>query len=200
MARHSFLKAVPLDQVQAIFISDFQRDCFEWQQDHTHIEIALDEGQLYCPAGRRSQAIAELELELELEQKQGTPEALYQLGLQLTQQYPLFLEVTSKAAQGYALANASEPPVLHQDHLDAASKTTCFHRLMQHHRQLRQLPNDLNWAHFKVNLSHWNEHHAQKPAFLELTNSETYLAAAQLQLEGPPFAHWALSEALALYP
>jgi triphosphatase len=67
------------------------------------VEAALDLGMI--EADGRSQPIAEIELEL----IQGSPEALYDLALELDALTPLQLETRSKSVRGYTLAGG-EPP------------------------------------------------------------------------------------------
>jgi inorganic triphosphatase YgiF len=67
------------------------------------IEAALDHGTIETRNG--SQPIAEIELEL----LEGSPEALYNLALQLDALAPLRIETRSKSALGYALANGKAP-------------------------------------------------------------------------------------------
>ncbi|NNG05200.1 MAG: CYTH and CHAD domain-containing protein [Inquilinus sp.] len=65
------------------------------------IEIAFDDG--IVVADDRSEPVAELELEL----LHGSPKALYDLALELTDLVPLKFETRSKSARGYALAGAA---------------------------------------------------------------------------------------------
>jgi triphosphatase len=71
------------------------------------VEAALDLGTI--EASERSLPLAELELEL----IEGKPAALFQLALELDRLTPLYVETSSKAARGYALARG-EPPAWHK--------------------------------------------------------------------------------------
>ena len=67
------------------------------------IEAALDPGTIETRGDRMP--IAEIELEL----LEGSPEALYNLALELDKLAPLRIETRSKSALGYALANGDAP-------------------------------------------------------------------------------------------
>jgi inorganic triphosphatase YgiF len=83
------------------------------RRDHSEIEVALDVGEIR--AGGACQPLCELELEL----KQGQPEALLALAMELAQGLALLPGQASKAERGYALAaglhhqpRRAAPPVL----------------------------------------------------------------------------------------
>ncbi|EPC02787.1 hypothetical protein L861_23525 [Litchfieldella anticariensis FP35 = DSM 16096] len=79
------------------FVTDFQRHTWMLEMAGSHVELALDQGEIR--AGERRAAINELELEL----KEGTNDALWQLAERLAEWVPLRPANTSKAARGTAL-------------------------------------------------------------------------------------------------
>lgn len=108
------------------FVTSFERT--SWQvarRDGSVIEVALDLGQVV--AGDKTAAICELELEL----LSGSPVALFELAQQIARTVAVLPVNTSKAGQGYALAQNSldrplqaRPPVLDREMplLDAARR------------------------------------------------------------------------------
>lgn len=90
-----------------IFITDVQRS--EWQlhmPDGSHVELALDLGELRI--GSRREAIEEIELEL----KHGNARHLFEVALALQADIPLHIENISKAERGYAYYRPIQPPVV----------------------------------------------------------------------------------------
>ena len=71
--------------------------------DGTHVEVALDIGELQ--RGERTVQVRELELEV----KDGDPARLYELAQQVHQAFPVRVENVSKAERGYALASEDKP-------------------------------------------------------------------------------------------
>lgn len=71
--------------------------------DGTHVEVALDVGELQ--RGERSVQVRELELEI----KDGDPARLFELAQQVHQATPVRIENVSKAERGYALAGEDKP-------------------------------------------------------------------------------------------
>jgi inorganic triphosphatase YgiF len=71
--------------------------------DGTHVEVALDIGELQ--RGERTTQVRELELEV----KDGDPARLYELAQQVHQALPVRVENVSKAERGYALASEDKP-------------------------------------------------------------------------------------------
>ncbi|WP_296945292.1 CYTH and CHAD domain-containing protein [uncultured Massilia sp.] len=71
--------------------------------DGTHVEVALDVGELQH--GERTAQVRELELEV----KDGDPARLYELAQQVHQALPVRIENVSKAERGYALAGEDKP-------------------------------------------------------------------------------------------
>ena len=84
-------------QLQAVFVTEFDRRIWPLQMFDSEIELALDSGEIR--SGERRMALSEAELEL----KSGKPERLYELALGLHASIPFTLETRTKAARGYAL-------------------------------------------------------------------------------------------------
>jgi inorganic triphosphatase YgiF len=84
------------------------------------IEVAIDQGEIVTPAGAKL-PINELELEL----AEGTDTAaLYQLAKAVHADVPVRLEMETKSARGYALADGREPTTRKADKLALAEDTT----------------------------------------------------------------------------
>lgn len=100
-----------------IFGSDVRRTVWHLRlAQGARVELALDQGELRH--GDQHEPISEIELEL----KSGTPEALFDLALQLQEHVPLRVGNLSKSARGYALqapmaaaAVKARPVVLSRD-------------------------------------------------------------------------------------
>ncbi|SDM06430.1 CYTH domain-containing protein [Franzmannia pantelleriensis] len=113
------LDAATLDALAPRFRTDFQRRTWQLKWHDSHIELALDRGEIV--AGSRQAEICELELEL----KAGEVAALWQLAETLAEQVALRPAQTSKAARGAALgANQWTLPE------DDTSPRACFDRSM----------------------------------------------------------------------
>ncbi len=105
------------ERIVPLFTTDFQRVTWHVEDPNgSLIEVCLDQGEVR--QGDKSTPLCEVELEL----KRGEATALFELALQLTADFPLLLENTSKAQRGYELlhprsiaAVAPSPPPLHQD-------------------------------------------------------------------------------------
>lgn len=91
------LDRATLNALAPAFRTDFQRRTWQLRLADSHIELALDRGEIV--AGQRRAEICELELEL----KAGKVAALWQLAEQLAEQLALRPSQTSKAARGAAL-------------------------------------------------------------------------------------------------
>lgn len=85
------------DRLVAVFVTEFDRRCWQLQMFDSEIELALDQGAIR--SGDRSMPLSEAELEL----KSGRPERLYELALALHGTVPFTLEPRTKSARGYAL-------------------------------------------------------------------------------------------------
>ncbi|MBS9403213.1 CYTH domain-containing protein [Halomonas sp. TRM85114] len=79
------------------FATDFRRETWQLEDAESHIELALDLGEIH--AGERRVAIREMELEI----KRGEPGRLWALAEALTDRVGLRPADTSKAARGNAL-------------------------------------------------------------------------------------------------
>jgi len=94
-------EAIPALQPQ--LSTDFERWSWQITWQDSHIELALDEGEIH--SGGHQATICEAELEL----KSGAPEALWSLAQALAERLPLRPSDTSKAARGNALAAQQWP-------------------------------------------------------------------------------------------
>ncbi len=92
--------------LQPVFSTDFTRSVLELRYDGAAIELCMDSGEIR--AGTRTRPISELELEL----KEGEPQALFHLALELLEIVPLEVEPSSKAEYGYGLFGGGEPAVV----------------------------------------------------------------------------------------
>lgn len=86
-----------LQQVQPLFVTDFQRIVINIISDSNQIELAIDQGEVR--AGDLSEAVNEVELEL----LAGTEASLQTLADQLAKDISLIPEPMSKAQRGYRL-------------------------------------------------------------------------------------------------
>jgi triphosphatase len=83
-----------------LFHTDFQRTSWNLNtDDHTQIELVLDQGQVKTAA--KTAPLHEIELEL----KKGDSQQLYKIAEWLKQTIPLSVENRSKAERGYLLYN-----------------------------------------------------------------------------------------------
>lgn len=109
------------DDLRPVFTTDFKRTIWRIKGPDSDIEVALDLGQI--KAGRRRLEFSELEFEL----KSGAPRALFDLALELLNDYPVSIEHRTKADRGHDLAaghapaprRAQSPPL--DDHMTARS-------------------------------------------------------------------------------
>lgn len=95
------LKELDKQTLSGIFHTDFTRElvelCWQHEGEETRVELALDLG--VVRTSEQSEEICELELEL----RQGQPEALLQLALELANEFALMPCDISKAERGYRL-------------------------------------------------------------------------------------------------
>lgn len=89
---------IDLAQLQPVFETNFERQVVMLHEGDTVIEVAIDRGQVV--SGTRARPLNELELEL----KGGDSVALIAWAKKLAAQVPVFLNLVSKAEQGYFLA------------------------------------------------------------------------------------------------
>lgn len=96
-------QGVSLADLRPVFETNFMRRTLMLQSAGAVIECALDEGGILADGRRRD--LCELELEL----KQGAATALLAWASSLTERIPVFLNLISKAEQGYTLAGLHQP-------------------------------------------------------------------------------------------
>ncbi|TGN38530.1 CYTH domain-containing protein [Marinobacter confluentis] len=98
---------VSLDQLKPVFETNFERQVLmatESGSDRdTLVEVAIDQGRIL--SGDQLSALSEIEFEL----KSGNPSALRDMAVKLAESVPVFLNVISKAEQGYHLAGVESP-------------------------------------------------------------------------------------------
>ena len=124
-----------------VFETNFERQVIMLEDDSAIIEVAVDSGEII--AGNKRRDLCEIEFEL----KSGNADRLLIWAQKLAQQCPLFLNLVSKAEQGYFLANDAGS-VRGPEHAeksentgsDSAKLTTFLHQLSQ--SWLRQQPVD----------------------------------------------------------
>jgi inorganic triphosphatase YgiF len=94
---------VDLNNLELVFETNFQRQVY-WLEDMGNlIEVAVDSGSIRAGDFRRP--LHEVEFEL----KEGDGKSLTRWALSLAQQVPVFLNLVSKAEQGYHLAGCYTP-------------------------------------------------------------------------------------------
>ncbi len=94
---------VDLGELELAFETNFQRRIIMLEQAESVIEVALDSGEVV--AGKQARPLHEVEFEL----KAGEPTALLENARVLAQAVPVFLNLISKAEQGYYLAGIYRP-------------------------------------------------------------------------------------------
>ncbi|MCL1476418.1 MULTISPECIES: CYTH domain-containing protein [unclassified Marinobacter] len=92
---------VNLARLAPVFETNFERQVIMLEDDIAVIEVAVDTGEII--ANGQSRALCEIEFEL----KSGNPDSLLIWAQKLAQQCPVFLNLVSKAEQGYFLADES---------------------------------------------------------------------------------------------
>ncbi|AOY90268.1 adenylate cyclase [Marinobacter salinus] len=98
---------INLARLQPVFETNFTRQIIMLRQGDTEIEVALDQGAIV--SGDSSRPLSEVEFEL----KSGDPSALITWAGRLAGQVPVFLNLVSKAEQGYYLAGLYTPDARH---------------------------------------------------------------------------------------
>jgi inorganic triphosphatase YgiF len=94
---------VDLSDLQLAFETNFQRQEIILKDGDNEIEVAVDAGQIL--GGGKTMPLHEVEFEL----KAGDAECLMQQASKLAEQVPVFLNLVSKAEQGYYLAGIYQP-------------------------------------------------------------------------------------------
>lgn len=96
-------QSVNLAELEPVFETNFQRRVIMIEQGDSLIEVAIDSGEIV--AGGRSLPLNEVEFEL----KAGNASALLMWARRLADEVPVFLNLVSKAEQGYYLAGLYRP-------------------------------------------------------------------------------------------
>ncbi|MFO7530462.1 MAG: CYTH domain-containing protein [Marinobacter sp.] len=112
---------VNLAELEVVFETNFQRRIWMVRQNGAEVEVVLDSGTVI--SGDQSVALNEVEFEL----KGGNADVLMQLARELAGQVPVFLNLVSKAEQGYFLAGLYRPELVKGDH--ELSVTEFLHQL-----------------------------------------------------------------------
>jgi len=105
----SLLESTPLKQLldiqklQVAFETNFNRQVVMLETADAVVEVAVDSGEIV--GGGQSRALHEVEFEL----KSGNPAALMSWARMLADEVPVFLNLVSKAEQGYYLAEIYRP-------------------------------------------------------------------------------------------
>jgi inorganic triphosphatase YgiF len=135
---------VDLHQLQPVFETNFERQIVmvtepgaASAEGETLVEVAIDQGRIL--SGSRAMALCEIEFEL----KSGAPVVLRAMAVKLANAVPVFLNVISKAEQGYHLAGVASPGL----EITAAPDVYSFFRLLSA-CWLRQLPFPANEVDF----------------------------------------------------
>ncbi|MAO13667.1 CYTH domain-containing protein [Marinobacter sp.] len=105
----SLLESTPLkqqldlQQLQVAFETNFTREVVMLETEDAVVEVAVDSGEIV--GGGQSRALHEVEFEL----KSGNPASLMSWARMLADEVPVFLNLVSKAEQGYYLAGIYRP-------------------------------------------------------------------------------------------
>jgi triphosphatase len=100
--------------LQPVFATDVTRTTVAIERaPATHIEAAIDQGEIRAAGGGGTEPISEIELEL----KSGDAAALYDVALHLLDVASIRIEPRSKSERGYQLGEAGEaaPPAVHAE-------------------------------------------------------------------------------------
>lgn len=97
---------VNLQELQLVFETNFRRQVVMLEVGSCVIEVAIDSGEVL--AGGRVMPLHEVEFEL----KAGEPDALLSWARALAANVPVFLNLVSKAEQGYYLAGIYQPDII----------------------------------------------------------------------------------------
>ena len=123
---------VNLARLAPVFETNFERQVIMLADDNAVIEVAVDTGEII--ANGKSRALCEIEFEL----KSSNPSSLLIWAQKLAQQCPVFLNLVSKAEQGYFLADESlaTARAIESDDEDggesAGEATASLNRLLQY--------------------------------------------------------------------
>lgn len=94
---------VNLAELKPVFETNFQRRVVMIKQGESLVEVAIDSGEIV--AGEQSRPLSEIEFEL----KAGDASLLLAWARRLADEVPVFLNLVSKAEQGYHLAGLYQP-------------------------------------------------------------------------------------------
>jgi inorganic triphosphatase YgiF len=119
---------VNLARLAPVFETNFERQVIMLADEHAVIEVAVDTGEII--ANGQSRALCEIEFEL----KSGNPSSLLIWAQKLAQQCPVFLNLVSKAEQGYFLADESVATAraIESDDESGGEATASLNRLLQY--------------------------------------------------------------------
>ena len=104
MAKIDGIGTLADEPLKPVFTCRLRRSRAVLEPDGAAVALSFDEGEI-CTRGGRKLPVSEIELELQ----QGTPQAVFKLANALADEAPLRVELRSKAARGYALADRAEP-------------------------------------------------------------------------------------------
>ena len=118
---------VDLARLAPVFETNFERQVIMLEDDIAVIEVAVDTGEII--ANGQSRALCEVEFEL----KSGNPDSLLIWAQKLAQQCPVFLNLVSKAEQGYFLADVpkANARAIENAGESAGEATASLNRLLQ---------------------------------------------------------------------
>ncbi|WP_297793023.1 CYTH domain-containing protein [uncultured Marinobacter sp.] len=116
-------QGVNLADLKPVFETNFERQIVMIEEGETVIEVAVDAG--YIEAGGQRRPLHEVEFEL----KSGDASYLLQWARALADEVPVFLNLVSKAEQGYFLAGLHNPSILPADGEQALSVSGFLHGL-----------------------------------------------------------------------
>lgn len=97
------MQQVALDDLACVFETNFRRRIVMLEGDESSVEVAVDSGEVV--AGEQVLPLHEVEFEL----KGGAPSVLAKQAMALAGAVPVFLNLVSKAEQGYYLAGVHQP-------------------------------------------------------------------------------------------
>ena len=118
---------VNLARLAPVFQTNFERQVIMLADDNAVIEVAVDTGEII--ANGQSRTLCEVEFEL----KSGNPDSLLIWAQKLAQQCPVFLNLVSKAEQGYFLADVpmANARAIENAGESAGEATASLNRLLQ---------------------------------------------------------------------
>ena len=118
---------VNLTRLAPVFETNFERQVIMLADDNAVIEVAVDTGEVI--ANGQNRALCEIEFEL----RSGNPDSLLIWVQKLAQQCPVFLNLVSKAEQGYFLADESmaNARAIENAGESAGEATASLNRLLQ---------------------------------------------------------------------